>query len=207
MNDKVAMSVSYALDFASFILLERDVLDKIISIYLFGSAARNELDTDSDIDIFINCSDSDEDFVAKSAETARKKFMKSRDFEKWKIFGFTYAISIKSGQLKDWELFESIQSEGIEIFSKNVQQNDLEKIILFSFEIPKSKKTYLKIRREIFGRLEKHYKSEGMVTKHRGKCLASNIFVVPKTSQSVFIDFMHKNKIKFSMQELLRRPL
>ncbi len=204
MTDQTRKSISYAFDFLSFLFLEKGAEDKVISVYLFGSAVRNELDDESDIDIFINCKKSDESFILKISEAAKKKFTASKDFDKWKGFGFTYPISIKAGQLSGWELKESIESEGIEIFSKTVQQHDTERIVLFSFDLPKNKKSYLKIKRELFGRVEKNYKSEGMVAKHGGKHLASNLFIAPKLSQGSFIKFMHSNKINFNMIELLK---
>ena len=116
MTDQTRKAVSYALDFLSFFFLEREADNKVISVYLFGSAARGELDKESDIDIFINCEAADEDVILKSAESAKKKFVLSKDFEKWKGFDFTYPISIKSGPLHEWELRTTIESEGIEIF-------------------------------------------------------------------------------------------
>src|SRR3989344_4076356 len=99
MIDQTKKSISYAFDFLTFVFLERSISNKIISVYLFGSAVRNELDNESDIDIFINCKKTDEALVLKSSEIARKKFLMSRDFEKWKGFDFTYPISIKAGDI------------------------------------------------------------------------------------------------------------
>ena len=45
--------ISYALDFASFIVQNLKELDKVQSIILFGSAARDEAEKDSDVDIFV----------------------------------------------------------------------------------------------------------------------------------------------------------
>ena len=148
MTDKTRKSISYALNFITFLFLERDIENKVISIYLFGSAVRDEMDKESDIDIFINCRQSDEVLVIKAAEAARKKFVTSMDFDKWKAFDFTHQISIKAGNIDEWELKDSIQSEGIEIFSKNVKQENMESVVLFLFELPKNKKHYLRIKRE-----------------------------------------------------------
>lgn len=204
-SEQIKKSISYAFNFLIFLFLEPGVNDKIISVYLFGSAVRNELDKESDIDIFINCEKADEDLIAKAAKIAEKKFVKSQDFDKWHGFKFTYPISIKTGPLHEWQLKTSIESEGVELYSRNIQQQNTERLVMFSFDLPKSKKNYLKIKRELFGRIEKHYKSEGIVSKAGGKQLASNIFIVPKATQSKFIKVMHGKKINFSMTEISRQ--
>ena len=205
MTDQTRKSISYAFDFMTFLLLEKGVENKIASAYIFGSAVRNELDKESDIDIFINCEESDEEFILKAAEAARKKFVVSKDFDKWKAFNFTHKISIKAGPIGEWELRESIESEGIEIFSKNVKQENMERVVIFLFELPKDKKYYLKIKRELFGRVEKAYRSDGIITKYGGKQIGSSIFIVPKSAQSNLIKIMHDKKIRFSMMEFLRK--
>lgn len=204
MSEQTRRAISYAFDFLTFLFLEKDVENKTISAYLFGSGVRGELDKKSDIDIFINCEAADENFIMRAARSAENKFIKSKDFDKWKLFNFTYPISIKAGPLKEWELKTSIESEGIELFSKSVSQQT-ERVVIFSFDLPKNKKSYLKIKRELFGRVEKNYKSEGKVAKNRGEQLASNLFIVPKSSQTYFIKLMHSNKISFKMMEFLRK--
>ncbi len=205
MTEQTRKAISYALDFLSFLFLEKGAEDKVISAYIFGSAVRSELDKESDIDIFINCEKHDEDFISKAAKAAETKFLKSQDFDKWRGFNFTYPISIKTGPLHEWQLKTSIESEGIELYSKNVQQQNTERLVIFSFDLPKNKKSYLKIKREFFGRIEKHYKSEGIVSEAGGKQLASNIFIIPKTAQSKFIKIMHTRKINFSMMEIAKQ--
>ncbi|MEK6887925.1 MAG: nucleotidyltransferase domain-containing protein [Candidatus Aenigmatarchaeota archaeon] len=204
MSEQTRKSISYALDFLTFLFLQKDVEDKITAVYLFGSGARGELDKNSDIDIFINCNEIHEDLILRASKSAEMKFMASKDFEKWKLFNFIYPISVKAGPMKKWELKTSIESEGIELFSKSVRQQDTEKIVMFSFDLPKKKKSYLKIKRALFGRIENNYRSEGIVTKKGGKQLGSNLFMIPKSSQSYFIKFMHGNKINFKMMEFLR---
>ena len=204
MNNQTKKTISYALNFLTFLFFEKSVEDKILSVYIFGSGVRGELEKKSDIDIFIDCEEKDEKILLAASESAKRKFMSSNDFNKWKLLEFTYPISIKAGNMRTWELKSSIESEGIEIFSKSVQTKTTKKFVLFSFSLPKNKSLYLKIRRLLFGRLETNYKSEGLVTKKGGKYLASNIFVVPKAEQTYFINILHKNKINFSMIEFMK---
>ena len=205
MSEQTRKAVSYAFDFLTFLFLENNAAKRILSAYIFGSAVRGELDKGSDVDIFINCNKIDEDFVLKAAESAKRKFASSKDFDKWRGLGFSYPISIKAGPLAEWELRHSIASEGFVLFSKTPQHGG-ERVVIYSFDLPKDKKSYLKIRRKLFGRAEKNYMSEGIVTKHGGKQLASDVFIVPKMSQGMFIKFMHANKIKFTMTEFSSNP-
>src|SRR3989338_4798053 len=131
MNEQTRKAVGYAMDFLTFLFLQKDAKDKINCIYLFGSGARGELDKDSDIDIFIDCGESDEDVVLRIAKVAQMRFKASKDFEKWKLFNFTYMISIKAGRMREWGLRSSIESEGIELYSKSVQQQNTEKLVMF----------------------------------------------------------------------------
>lgn len=129
--------------------------------------------------------------------------MDSDNFDKWKMLSFNYPISVKAGPLDEWQLKTSIMSEGIELYSRSVQQHDTERNVIFSFDLPKNKKSYLKIKRELFGRKEKNYKSDGVVERKGGKQISSNIFIVPKSEQNTLIKILHANKIKFSMMEIL----
>lgn len=207
MNETLRKSISYSLNFLSFVFLETGVQKKILSAYLFGSAVREELDKESDIDIFINCEKEDETFLIKSCESARKKFIESKDFDKWKRLEFNYPISLKAGPISEWQLKTSIESEGIELYSKSITSQDIERLVLFSIDLPQNKKAYLKIKRELFGRTEKDFKSEGLVSKSKGKQLASGIFIIPKLEQTKFIDVLNSNKIKFSMMEILKQKI
>jgi len=205
MSEQTRKSLSYASDFLTFLFLERSVEERIISIYLFGSSVRGELSEDGDIDLFINCSKDNEKIVLKAAETAEKRFRSSKDFDKWEKFGFTYPIAIKAGPLDEWELKESIESEGIVIFSKSLQPKGLERVVIFLLDLPKDKKAYLVLTRKLFGRKERGFKTEGIVSKKNGERLGPNSLIVSKSSQHEIIEILHKHKTSFRMLELFRK--
>ena len=204
MTNHLNKPLAYASDFLTFLFLEKGA-GKIRSIYLFGSAVRGELEKESDIDIFIDCSTRDEDEIIKTSKLAQSKFKQSKDFEKWKNFRFSYPISIKSGPLQEWGLRQSILSEGILLFSKTVMPVSVEKIVLFSIQFPEKRKDYLKITRLLFGRHEKGYSDPGLVSFANGEKLGSNVFTVPKLSQGEFIKLLHENKTEFKMVELSKQ--
>jgi predicted nucleotidyltransferase len=201
MNENIRKTLAYSLNFISFIMLEK-ISEKILSVYLFGSSIRDELDKESDIDIFISCKKADEDEILKSAEIAEKRFRLSKDFDKWKLLYFTYPFSIKTGNIDEWELKNSIKTEGIQLFSKNVTESSHERSVIFIIDLPKNKKTYLSLTRELFGRKDKNFTSMGLVEKQNGIKLGAGIFMTPKTSQTEFISLLHKQKINFRMIEV-----
>lgn len=204
MTNQLNRALAYSYDFLSFLFLQ-GVTEKINSVYLFGSFVRGETDKESDIDIFINCKKTDEGLLSKSAAIAERNFRASNDFDKWKLMGFVNKLSINIGQLVEWGLKTSIDAEGIELFSRTVNPMGFEGVTLFSFEMPKKKKDYLRITRELFGRKEEGYKSEGLVQKRGGMKVASNAFLVQKAFQPEFINLLHHNKISFRISELLRK--
>ncbi|MFH0837268.1 MAG: nucleotidyltransferase domain-containing protein [Candidatus Aenigmatarchaeota archaeon] len=212
MNEMVRKAIAYATNFLSFLMLEKDG-EKIRNVYVFGSAMRNELNKESDIDLFIDCKKEDEDRIAKVIKLAERRFRLSKDFEKWRILNFTYPISIKTGPIDEWELKKSIESEGILLFSNTFSiksnkgngkfQTDLEKEVIFIIELPKDKRLYLLLTRALFGRKEKGFNQRGVVEKQNGIRLGSDVFIVPKSSQHDMILLLHRHKINFKMKEIL----
>lgn len=204
MNEQTRKAIAYASDFITFLILEGKIADKIITIYLFGSAVRGELTEDSDIDLFVNCKKEDENNVARALKTSEKNFRRSNDFDKWKALNFRYPLSSKVGPIDEWEIKESIEADGIQLFAREVLHDNLERVVLFVMDLPKNKKSYLALVRLLFGRNETGYKKNGLVDKN-GIKLGSNTFIVPKSEQNSVISVLHKNKISFKMFELLRK--
>ena len=125
----------------SFIFLDPNIKDSVNSIHLFGSAVRNTLTKDSDIDIFIDCKN--EKFIENVSKTAIKRFYNSKDYEKWKLLKFTPLISIQAGILENWQLKSSILSEGVTLYSKEPLIQNVERKVIFILKLPKDKKNYL----------------------------------------------------------------
>lgn len=204
MNSQTMKAISYCMNYLAFLFLDNRSKGMIISVYLFGSSVRGEMEKESDIDIFIGCEKENEGLLLKSSEIAERNFRLSKDFEKWKRLDFTYPISIKSGPIKEWQLKTSIDSEGILLFSRALKQENAERIVIFIIDLPKKKNDYLKITRILFGRIEKKFRQKGLVDEIKGGKLGSNTFIVPKEEQSKIIKLLHKNKVSFKMIETAR---
>lgn len=202
LNKQTLKAIAYAQNALSFIFLDLSIDDLIKEIYLYGSAVRGELGKDSDIDIFIDCDTKKENTVEGIARAALSRFYKSKDFDKWKLFGFDYALSFQAGDLRTWQLKTSIMAEGILLYSKKAEIMPSERKVLFTYELPNKKKQYLHFIRRLFGRKEKGYKDSGLLGEINGKKISANLIIVPKESQEKITEFMQKEKINYSMKEI-----
>ena len=184
----------------SFVFLDADIKDSINSVYLFGSAVRNQLTKDSDIDILIDCKN--EKLIENLSKAAINRFYHSKDYEKWKLMKFTNSISVQTGSLEEWQLKSSILSEGLVLYSKQPTINKAERKVLFVFKLPKDKKKYLYLIRQLYGRKEKGYKDLGLLDKLNSEKISTNVIITPKENQQNLIEFLNNNKIDYSMKEI-----
>ncbi|MEK6808409.1 MAG: nucleotidyltransferase domain-containing protein [Nanoarchaeota archaeon] len=203
MKSQTINSVSYCFDLLCFVFQNNDIGEKINTIYLFGSAVRGELTKESDIDLFFDCNKENEIKVKGLVDSGIIKFLSSRDYEKWKLLHFTYPFSIHIGKLDEWDLKLSIASEGFLLYSKRYVLNVGERCVLFKIQYPKKKKIYIKIRRLLFGRDEDDYKGKGIIQSMNGKKISSDVFIIPKGEQTKIIDLLTKEKVDFSMTEVV----
>lgn len=203
MKTQTSNAISYCFDLLSFIFQNKDFSDRIKRIYFFGSAVRGELNEDSDIDIFFDCEKKHELKIKKCVDSGIIKFMQSQDYAKWKLLKFTYHFSAHLGDLNEWDLKLSISSEGYLLYSKKAVIDIGNREAIFKIKYPEIKREYIKIKRLLFGRNEEYYKDGGLIQSLNGSKLCSNVFMVPKEEQTRMIDFLAKQKIDFSMKEII----
>ena len=202
MKIQTVNTISYCFDLLSFIFQNQDAGKKINSFYLFGSAVRGELQKTSDIDLFVEGEKTYEEQIKSLVNSGLVKFTCSKDYQKWKLFHFTYPFSFQIGQLAEWDLKLSIASEGILLYSKTAVPSTGQRKVLFVITYPTQKKEYIKIRRLIFGRDESYYQGTGLLKKYQGEKISSNVFIIPKEYQTVMIEVLSKEKVTFSMKEM-----
>lgn len=202
LNKQTLRAIAYAQNALSFIFLDSSVNDYIKAIYLYGSAVRSELSEESDIDIFIDCDSGKEKILEGIAKAALSRFYKSKDFEKWRLYKFNYPISIQAGDFIAWQLKASIMAEGILLYSKKSETLPAERKVLITYELPRNKRKYLHFIRSLFGRKEKGYKDKGLLGEVNGQKISSNTIIIPKENQQKIIEFMHKEKISYSIKEI-----
>ncbi len=185
--------ISLALNFASFLLNKV----KVKSIILFGSVAKDNFDSESDIDLFIETDKKN----TKKINAMLGLYKKTSDYEKFILEGIKNEISIKCGNLDEWKgLKRSIMSGGIVLYgSYQGKPEKLKQKVVFLLEIgniDRAKK--IKIWRKIYGYKQKVgkkvYISKGIAEKKLGR----GCFLVSVEGLKEVRDYLIKNKIKHS---------
>lgn len=195
--------IAYALHFASFLLDTVKGSGKIKRIFLFGSVARGDFTKESDIDIFV---DTDEK-IEGEVEKARKLFMMSQAQRTWELKGISQELSLKTGNLDEWELKRSIISDGILLYGKAKQMpEDAEFYVLLQLSYKGlSQDQKLKLWRKLYGHRQKVgkkvYVSTGLLDRVKGKRIESGI-LIPVQHEKELRTFLRKYKVSCTIHEL-----
>jgi len=200
MKNKRNKLIANALDFVSFLVENNQKVDRAI---LFGSVVSNEFDDESDIDIFIDTDDKEENI-----NNLLNEYDKSRG-ENWKFKGIVNQISLKIGRLSKWpKLQRSIQSNGLLLYGNYNEvpekiQNYEMFIVNFS-ELKRAEK--VRIWRKLYGYSQKvgnkEYKTQGLIKELEGKRLERGIIAIPSKNSKQLRDFLNSHKIKYKIIEV-----
>lgn len=189
--------IGYASAFVSFILPKISA-DEIV---LFGSSAREEASSESDVDIFVDIK-KDHAGVKKIIDKEIPKFYKSKLAESWINKGIKNQISVKVGDLDKWKLKRSVISEGIVLYGRYKENPEkLKGYVQFNLESIKDITKRNFVLRKLFGRKEKKYEVKGIVEERAGKKLSPLSFMVPLEHTQDIIKLLNSNKIKYSFFE------
>lgn len=199
LNKQTELAISYIHNYLSFLFLNKGITNQINAVYLFGSAARGELEKESDIDIFIDSESIEVEAVAKKSISL---FMKSKDYDKWRLMNFMHSLSVQVGLLEKWELKSSIQAEGILLYSKSPTITSANRSVLFTITLPKKKSHYLKFIRSFFGRNEQGYNDKGILGNIKGTKLSATVFLVQKEYQQIVEHALQKQNVDYSFKEI-----
>lgn len=211
LNKQTAKAIAYAQNALSFVFLDATITNKCNAVYMFGSAARGEMEKESDIDLFFDYESffpdtiRNEKMIAEklsAIEAALSRFSRSNDFQKWKQFGFTPPFSINLGKLEEWELKTSVLADGILLYSKEPLISVTKRHVLITYALPQKKAKYLSFVRMLFGRKEEGYKDTGIAGASQAKRIASTVLLVPKEHVEPILAFLQKEKIEYSFMEV-----
>ena len=185
--------ISYASAFVSFVQPRIEV-DEII---LFGSVARKEATEKSDIDLFFNTKKNEEE-TKKIIKEELSKFYKSKIYEIWKLKDSVLPINIEVGDLDKWSLKRSIISNSIVLYGKYKEVPEkVQSFTYFSISPIKNIAKRNKIIRKLFGRNEKNYSSESLISLLKGRKLSPSAFIIPKDKTEEIFSTLKKEKIDF----------
>ena len=186
--------ISYALDFASFMIQNLKEIDKIKAIILFGSAARGEAEKESDIDIFIDMID---EKIGKDIKEIVNEFYDSIKFKKyWALLGIKNEINVIAGKLEEWKLKDSMLGSAIVLYQPYSKASDTGKsraILSWGNIKPDSRRVML--NKKIFGYNYYGKRYEGLLYKYKGRKLGSNVIIVSIEHLSLFIKIFKSFKI------------
>lgn len=187
--------VSYAQAFVSFLFRTPSVRSKDIrSIYLFGSVARGDFGESSDVDIFVDTDNEKE--VEKHSKIALKNFYGSVECKKFALLGVENPISVKCGNLGEWDLSGAIKAEGLILYSSSSAPS-FSKHFLVVMKPVKDIAIRNKIVRKLAGRKEK-----GLVERIGGQVLDSRHYIVPAEKISDVTRVLSKENAVFEMKEI-----
>jgi predicted nucleotidyltransferase len=190
---------SYASSFVSFVLPKINVNE----IILFGSVARGDYGKESDIDLFFDIINKDDEKEIKIINDELNKFYKSKIAESFILRNIKNPIKIEVGKLDEWKLKRSIISDGIVLYGKYKElPKGIEKFIYFNIKPIKNIAKRNKIIRILFGRKEENYNNEGIINKFKGSRLTPTSFLISSEYLRDIIDLFSKEKIDYSFFEV-----
>ena len=200
MKEKQNMLIAYATNFVSFLIEKNLALERAI---LFGSVVTGEFDKESDIDIFLETKEK-EDNIQKLL----LQFEKTQG-ENWKLKGIENLLSLKTGNLKKWpHLKRSIQSNSILLYGPYKEVPEKIKsysLLILNFNALKRSQK-INIWRKLYGYKQKvknkKYMTPGLVTQINGKKLERSVIAIPSNKSKECKDFLHKHKIKYKLIEI-----
>lgn len=206
MNDRKKRElVAYAMDFCSF-LLRSEIGTDVRRAVLFGSVARGDFDSESDVDIFIDTDG--EKNVDASVKKVLKSFEMSETNDNWGLKGVKNPISIKVGKLEAWELYGSVISNGIILYGKFEEMPKEAKyysMLALDFgKMDRNKK--IRIWRELYGYRQKTGKkffvSRGLLEELSGKKIERGVIAVPAHNKDLILEFAKKRGINYRIFEI-----
>ena len=198
-NLKSKELVAYASSFVSFVLPKIDVEE----IILFGSVARGEAGKESDVDLFFNIkNEKTEKEIKKTIKNELEKFYKSKIAEIWGLKGIKNPIKFEVGDLNKWKLKRSIISHGIVLYGKYKELPEKTNgFVYFNLKPIKNITKRNRVLRNLLGRKEKYYSSEGILSKRGGKKLSALSFIVPLGKTEEIFKLLNSEKVDYSFFE------
>lgn len=196
--------ISYATDFASFLLQKAGDTNKIKNIILFGSVARDEANEKSDIDIFVDIIKEDKT-LEKNISKVLEKFLNSQKYKNyWKLLEIKNEIKLKIGELSKWEkLKPSIISNGILLYGKYKEdiRGDYKTFFIWENIKPNSKRVLF--NKQLLGYNYRGKFYDGLLQKYQGEKLGKGCIIAPLENSNVFHKLFKKYNIPVKIKKVV----
>ena len=188
--------ISYAMDFASFLVQNLKEMQKVKSIILFGSVARGEADKKSDVDIFIDVIDNEQE-IQEQAEKITDKFFDSVKFKNyWRFLNIKNEINVITGELDKWKLKDSMLGSSIILYQKyapKLEHGNSRALLTWGNIKPASRRVML--NKNIFGYNYYGKRYEGLIEKYKARKIGTNVIIISIENLNVFLKMFHNFKV------------
>lgn len=196
--------ISYALDFASFIIqsLKNKEKNNIYQIILFGSVARGDFNKNSDVDIFVDCNVSSK--LDASIQEIKNKFFESKKYKDyWLLFGIKNEINVVVGNLDKWKLKNSLIGSSIVLYGPyNLKNKEGKNKVLLSWGKIKSESQRVMLNKRILGYSHYGKKYAGKADLNKFEKLGTNVLLIEADSLKMFLKIFYDLKIAVSLRNV-----
>ncbi len=198
----------YAAAFAYFLLrnMEKNWIEKICHIILFGSVAQGRATGKSDIDIFIDSKAPKSRLrqLGAAVRRAKEEFLLSKEALAYKANGIANEINVIVGNLAEWhEMKKSASAGGIVLFGPYTgvfRRKGLSAHILFYWEgAGKRRGAFLN---KIYGYTSKGKKYHGMIQWLGGAKIGKGAALIPSENGQDFMKILQFYQIGYRALEV-----
>lgn len=178
------------------IVKELSKIEEIKIIFLYGSMARGEYTSRSDIDLLILTSDN-----------SKQEEIQNTIIELESKTGCTVQPIIRTiDKLHDTDsgLLQNIFNEGKILYLKEPEEIPSALLlkqkpyIIYSFKISNlSQNEKVRFNRELYKQVRKNYEYKGLLNKLGGKKISSGCIIVPQKNKDIIDKFLNKFSVKF----------
>lgn len=197
--------VSYAMDFASFLIQKIKEKESITNIILFGSVARDEASENSDVDLFIDVA-TEIPGLEKEINNCLSSFLDSAKYKSyWKMLGVENEIKVRIGKLDKWkELKSSIIANGIVLYGKfkpEIKEGKHKALFIWENIKPNSKRVLF--NKQMFGYKQGKKFYNGLIQKYGGERLGKGCVIVSLEHSLTFHKLFKKYGISVKIKKIL----
>ncbi len=197
--------ISYAIDFVSFLMQKIKEKSEIKQIILFGSVSREEAQSNSDIDIFIDVIKENKS-LEKDIKKLLDNFKESTKYKNyWKPLGIENEIKPIIGKLENWQdLQSSIIANGIILYGKfkpKIKDGKHKTFFIWENVTPNSKRVLF--NKQLIGYKQKGKFYQGLLQKYQGERMGKGCILVPLENSLKFHELFKKYKITVKIKKVL----
>jgi len=195
--------IAYASDFVSFFIENIKELNKINSIILFGSVARDEAKKESDVDLFVDVSSREKE-IGKESKKIKERFLDSVKYKKyWKLMNVDNEINIIVGKIDKWKLKDSLSEEAIVLYGKySGKLSEGKNVVIFSWENVKPNSKRVLFNKKIFGYKHRDKFYQGVLDIYQGKKLSKGSIMFDAKYLNEVLKIFRKFKVKVKINKV-----